>query len=154
MSHSVCALPGSYPLELLITWLTMCDLAWVQIAALSASPIPSQQKWILIYNTMFKLKDMAEVIHQERPELVQWLPGLDAVPPKQTDAPLDMSSASQQFLRIYLHSKFCVLSCCLQNSISKLWHWISDFRLSARHFPWAGVVKCQCPRILDRVMWE
>ncbi|KIK55934.1 hypothetical protein GYMLUDRAFT_174990, partial [Collybiopsis luxurians FD-317 M1] len=56
---------GEYPPQVLGHFVDVRDLAQAHIAALSSSLIPGRKKRILISNTTFKLKDVAELICRE-----------------------------------------------------------------------------------------
>ncbi|KAJ4481272.1 hypothetical protein J3R30DRAFT_3700970 [Lentinula aciculospora] len=71
------------------------DIARAHIAALSAPPIPGRDKRLIISNTIFKWKDVSDLIRRERPDLAFRLPKEDIIPPRQSDAPLDTSFASE-----------------------------------------------------------
>ncbi|KIK65250.1 hypothetical protein GYMLUDRAFT_220537 [Collybiopsis luxurians FD-317 M1] len=86
---------GEYPPFFLGHLADVRDIARAHIAALSAPPVPGRNKRFIISNTTFKLKEVADLIRRERPELAHRLPREDAVPPKQTDAPLDTRFAAE-----------------------------------------------------------
>ncbi|KAE9401227.1 NAD(P)-binding protein, partial [Gymnopus androsaceus JB14] len=86
---------GAYPDSSLGHLIDVRDVARAHVAALSAPSIPGRDKRFIISSSTYKWKDVADLIRRERPELANRLPKEDAVPPKQTDAPLDTRFAAE-----------------------------------------------------------
>ncbi|KAF5364843.1 hypothetical protein D9757_011278 [Collybiopsis confluens] len=86
---------GEYPALFLGHLADVRDIARAHVSALSAPPITGRNKRFIINNKTFKLKEVADLIRKERPELAHRLPKEDAVPPRQTQAPLDTRFAAE-----------------------------------------------------------
>ncbi|ESK91330.1 3-beta hydroxysteroid dehydrogenase isomerase family protein [Moniliophthora roreri MCA 2997] len=71
------------------------DIAKAHVLALDAPAVSGRHKRMIISAGTFKWKDAVETIKKAHPELAPRLPSDDAVPPAQTDAPLDTSFASE-----------------------------------------------------------
>ncbi|KAK7022949.1 hypothetical protein VNI00_016839 [Paramarasmius palmivorus] len=71
------------------------DVAKAHVLALDAPAVAGRYKRMIINTSTFKWKDAVEAIRKAHPELEERLPSADAVPPAQTDAPMDTSSASE-----------------------------------------------------------
>ncbi|KAE9401224.1 hypothetical protein BT96DRAFT_612978 [Gymnopus androsaceus JB14] len=86
---------GAYPDSFLGHLIDVRDVARAHVAALSAPLITGRDKRFIISASTYKWKDVADLIRRERPELAHRLPKEDAVPPKQSDAPLDTRFAAE-----------------------------------------------------------
>ncbi|KAK7022948.1 hypothetical protein VNI00_016838 [Paramarasmius palmivorus] len=110
--------PNSYPTNPMGHIIDVRDVAKAHVLALDTPPIPGRHKRIIISAGIFTWKDAAEVVRKAHPELEPRLPSANAVPPAQTDAPLDTSFASEVLgLKEYIpwqESILAAIEMCLQ----------------------------------------
>ncbi|KAL6808638.1 hypothetical protein J3E69DRAFT_378243 [Trichoderma sp. SZMC 28015] len=88
--------PNTYPPIFVGHTVDVRDVAKVHILALSADPLPNkQQKRFILSEGVHKWPEVADMVRKRRPELAPRMPGKDAIPPTQTEAPLDTSLAQK-----------------------------------------------------------
>ncbi|ESK82146.1 nad dependent epimerase [Moniliophthora roreri MCA 2997] len=111
--------PNTYPSFPIGHVIDVRDVAKAHVLALDAPPVPGRHKRMIVSSAIFKWKDAAEVIRKTHPELAPRLPSSDAVPPAQTDAPLDTSFTSEVLgLREYVpweESVVAAIEVCLEH---------------------------------------
>lgn len=88
--------PNTYPPIFVGHTVDVRDVAKAHILALSADPLPKkQQKRFILSEGVHKWPEVADMVRERRPELAPRMPGKDAIPPTQTEAPLDTSLAQK-----------------------------------------------------------
>ncbi|KAK7023489.1 hypothetical protein VNI00_016707 [Paramarasmius palmivorus] len=110
---------GTYPPINLGHIVDVRDIAKAHVLALDVPKIAGRHKRMIINASTFKWKEAVEVIRKAHPELASRLPPADAVPPTQTDAPLDTTFASEVLgLKEYIpwqESVLAALEVCLEH---------------------------------------
>jgi nucleoside-diphosphate-sugar epimerase len=111
--------PNTYPSINIGHFVDVRDIARAHVLALDAPQVPGRHKRMIIHADIFKWKDAVEVIKKAHPELAPRLPSADAVPPAQTDAPLDTTFAREVLgLKEYIpwqESVLAAIEVCLEH---------------------------------------